>query len=890
MSKDLENIEIIAQKLGIVLRHWDGDRDSFLSWKTGIAYLPDEHENVIGLNLYNCGLNDISFLKLLPNLTQLDLSYSQLSDISVLKFLPNLTQLNLSGNQLSDISVLKFLSNLTQLDLSYNELTNISVLKFLPNLTQLDLSDNGISDISVLKFLPNLTQLDLGGDVEGNGISDISVLKFLPNLTQLDLSLNQIRELPRFLPDLNMEIVWEEEGYFFAGINLYNNPIETPPLEIVKKGRSAIESYFRSLETGKKPLNEVKVLIVGDGGSGKTSLIKQIFGEAFDKNESQTHGIRIRHWNIETENRNIKVRFWDFGGQEIMHATHQFFLSKRSLYILVSDGRKEGDPEYWLKHIESFGGSSPVLIILNKTDENPGFDLNRNFLKKKYSGIKNFYRVSCAAHTGIDEFSDSLRKELADVELIQTEWPESWFNVKTALENMTAPYISYKEYRNECGKEKITITEDQNVLVAFLNDLGVILHFKDFRLLDTHVLEPKWVTEAVYKIINSKQLAENRGILNLCSLDDILKQETEQDYCYHPEKYQYIISLMLKFELCYEVDKDAVLVPDLLEVPEPVFDFDDENALKFIFEYDFLPKSVMPRFIVKQHRDIKNNLRWRTGVVLEDKNFSAAATVKADIRDRKIFIHVTGDQKRDYFSVIRKTFKDIHSSFEKLDVKEQIPLPDNPHITVEYEELVGYELMNEDQYKVGKLRKTYSVSKLLNGIEKKEERIREQVISVHYHEHGNFEGNSEKEGNRMEEPKNQKEQDTGYRMQTWEKVIIYLSVGLFLGTVCYLAITNRHDPNVTGYQIQTWEKLIVYIAGLLFIGMICYLVINDKPVSNPNLIVFIRTLLSLFVAALGATVPGMLNVDFSGGGLLVRATGALALFVITFFATPRVIK
>ncbi len=71
------------------------------------------------------------------------------------------------------------------------------------------------------------------------------------------------------------------------------------------------------------------------------------------------------------------------------------------------------------------------------------------------------------------------------------------------------------------------------------------MHFKDFSLLDTHVLEPKWVTEAVYKIVNSKQLAENRGILNLCSLNEILKQETKDDYCYLPEKYPYIINLNL---------------------------------------------------------------------------------------------------------------------------------------------------------------------------------------------------------------------------------------------------------------------------------------------------------------------------------------------------------
>jgi internalin A len=33
------------------------------------------------------------------------------------------------------------------------------------------------------------------------------------------------------------------------------------------------------------------------------------------------------------------LNVWDFGGQEIMHATHQFFLTRRSLYLLVLSGR-----------------------------------------------------------------------------------------------------------------------------------------------------------------------------------------------------------------------------------------------------------------------------------------------------------------------------------------------------------------------------------------------------------------------------------------------------------------------------------------------------------------------------------------------------------------------
>lgn len=243
--------------------------------------------------------------------------------------------------------------------------------------------------------------------------------------------------------------------------------------------------------------------------------------------------------------------------------------------------------------------------------------------------------------------------------------------------------------------------------------------------MDTHVLEPKWVTEAVYKIINSEKLAESNGILKLKLLDEILKQKNKTDYHYPSNRYSYIIDLMKKFELCYGIDKQAVLIPDLLGVQEPKFNFDYANSLKFIIEYDFLPKSIMPRFIVKKHKDIKNELRWRTGIVLEDEAFHSISVIKADEEKKKIYIYVDGEQKRDCFSTIRKTFKDINDSFEKLGIKELVPLPDNDEIAIEYEELIGHAKMDKRFIIIGRLRKEYPVKLLLDGIEREEERMKE---------------------------------------------------------------------------------------------------------------------------------------------------------------------
>ena len=627
------------------------------------------------------------------------------------------TKLEISMNQLKTLPAeIGKLANLTTLDLSYNELKRLPAeIGKLANLTTLDLSINELKRLPAeIGKLTNLTLLDLSENQLKTLPAEIAELK---NLTTLDLSGNQLKTLPAEIAELKN----------LTGLYLSDNPLESPPLDIADKGIEAIRSYFKSLEGEKQALNEVKVLLVGDGGAGKTSLVKQLLGEEFDDHESQTHGINIKDWDVGEGDKKIQVHFWDFGGQEIMHATHQFFLSKRSLYLLVLDGRRDEKTEYWLKHIESFGGDSPILVVLNKIDENPSFELNRKFLQEKYKGIKGFYRVSCAEGQGIKDFTGVLSKAVANVELIETMWPKTWFTVKTQLEAMTENFISIDEYKEMCTKEKITEKTDQDTLVDFLNDLGVILHFKDFELLDTHVLEPKWVTNAVYRIINSDKLAACNGVLKLDLLDVILKKEAEDDYYYPTGKYRYIIDLMKKFELCYEIDKETVLLPDLLEVQEPEFNFDYDAALKFVIDYDFLPRSVMPRFIVKMHKDIASELRWRTGVVLEDKAFHSTAVIKADERDEKIYIYVDGEQKRDYFSAIRKTFRDIKASFEKLEAKELVPLPDNDEITSEYEELIGYEQMGKDDYTVGKLRKTYSVKELLNGVVSEEERAEEHM-------------------------------------------------------------------------------------------------------------------------------------------------------------------
>ncbi|MCI5131395.1 MAG: hypothetical protein D3904_07675, partial [Candidatus Electrothrix sp. EH2] len=178
--------------------------------------------------------------------------------------------------------------------------------------TALSLPRTRLSDYSFLKELSALRTLY----VSDNQISDISFLKELGQLQTLNLWGNQIRSLPDWITELPPEPVYPDSEYAYGKINLGNNPLTNPPPEIIKQGREAIRAYFKSLESGSVQLHEAKVLLVGDGKAGKTSLLKQFQGLPFDEHESQTHGINVKPLfgseiaGFEHDDDDCRLHFW----------------------------------------------------------------------------------------------------------------------------------------------------------------------------------------------------------------------------------------------------------------------------------------------------------------------------------------------------------------------------------------------------------------------------------------------------------------------------------------------------------------------------------------------------------------------------------------------------
>ena len=77
-------------------------------------------------------------------------------------------------------------------------------------------------------------------------------------------------------------------------LRLADNPtLISPPPEIVASGTPSVLAFLRARREGASRMWVSKLLVVGEGGVGKTSLVKALLGADHDPAEETTHGIRV---------------------------------------------------------------------------------------------------------------------------------------------------------------------------------------------------------------------------------------------------------------------------------------------------------------------------------------------------------------------------------------------------------------------------------------------------------------------------------------------------------------------------------------------------------------------------------------------------------------------
>lgn len=658
-----------------------------------------------------------------------------LNDLPQLYECTHLTSLDLSNNNLSDLTALASLTELTELYLHENQINDLTPLTNLTKLIKLHLGINQINDLTPLANLTQLTELYLFE----NQISNIEPLIQLKNLKILNLEKNKIKTVPQQLINVPLNFDFSLDAKSSA-IRLGYNPITTPPPEILKQGRQAFIDWYAAQ---KIDLNEIKVILIGDAKAGKTSLLKRLKNNNFDENEVQTDGVNIEDLTFSDCNtfkeqqdlHGLTGHFWDFGGQEIMNATHQFFLTRRSVYILLLDARKDGNVagqiREWLKRVNATGGDSSIIVVANQIDVNPGFGFAGEFeLQKEFPQIKAFIKASCKTEQGLDDIKNALNDWLPKAELFHTEIDTRWMEIKEKLQQITKEkhFLDEQSFINICNECDLTDKRQQANAINFLHDLGLVLHFEEVRLAEYYVLDPYWITYGVYQILTSKRAGEQLGHVSVNDLEYIINEEEDKTQSYQPSDYKkidysnaqrlFLFDILCKFKLCYEIEKSnptTFILPDLLSTKEPLEHTqlirDGENKINLVYKYSYLPKSILVNAMVDLHQQIDE--RWRTGFTMSTQDAQALVTVY----DQQLSIQITGEgqQKRELMAVIRYAIDSANKVLtEQPDLL--IPLPDCNKF-VRYKTLVKMEQMGREEYEIFEPDYfSFNISDLLAGI------------------------------------------------------------------------------------------------------------------------------------------------------------------------------
>lgn len=754
--------------------------ESLQLYNNEITWLPQTISNLGNLGSLDLSSNLLttipSSIQNLTNLYRLHLGHNRFSSFPLeITRLSQLERLSINSNKISSLPPqIANLTKLSDLDLSDNELRNgFTHLEELPILMSLDLSGNGLSkldfDIAKLKTLRELrlsqnpftrlpTSLLELADLTGLNMSQCKLtalpagIQKLKKLTVLNLRQNELTIIPDEMGMLRELTVLNLSGNQLTSLppelttltkltslDLRGNqlPISPEALENPKDVK-AIFAALAGLATGAR-LNEAKMLVVGDGKVGKSSVVQQVLYGTYNPDKQTTLGVdisdemKIVESEVEAEGEPIKLNVWDFGGQEIQHATHQFFLTTRSLYLLVVDARK-GDQisgvEYWLKLIQSFGGNSPIIIVINQIDQLKGqraLNLDRNALLGKYN-IRAFIETSCATGEGIRNLRNAIAEEVEHLNHVHDIWPTEWLAIKGRIKAMKADYIPVEKFLEICIEENLHDTDLQQSLLGLLNDLGVIIRFPG----DTQVLNPRWVTQAVYGLLTSGQLVRTQGQFDLKDVELILNTLPDGRDRYPKHTHLRLIEVMKHFELCFEFTDRLghYLIPRHLHDSELDIPWNDDDTLQFQYHYvEALPDSIISRFIVRMNQFITKQYYWKNGVFLQSGE--NRAKVKADLVDRKIFISISGKEqtRRAFLAVIRSAFEEINKNFT-IEVKQLIPVPSSPNVLVSYYELLIHEEMNELEIVIPDLRTKLSVKELLDGVEDLPERLRRRARNV----------------------------------------------------------------------------------------------------------------------------------------------------------------
>ncbi|XP_066225062.1 leucine-rich repeat serine/threonine-protein kinase 2 isoform X1 [Saccopteryx leptura] len=613
----------------------------------------------------------------LKELKILNLSKNHISSLSedFLKACPKVESFSARMNFLAAVPFLP--SSMTSIKLSQNRFTCVpEAILNLPHLRSLDMSSNDINylpspahwkslNLRELLFSHNqISILDLGDKAHAwsrveklhlshNKLKEIPPeIGCLENLTSLDVSYNlELRSFPNEMGKLSK--IWD--------LPLDELRLNFDFKHVGCKAKDIIRFLQQRLKKA-VPYNRMKLMIVGNTGCGKTTLLQQLMKtKKSDLGvQSATVGIDVKDWQIQIRGkrkRDLVLNVWDFAGREEFYSTHPHFMTQRSLYLVVYDLRK-GPAEVdamkpWLFNIKARASSSPVILVgtyLDVSDEKQRkasiSKITKELLNKRgFPSIRDYHFVNATEESDAlaklrkTIINESLNFKIRDQPVVGQLIPDCYVELEKIILSerknvpIEFPVIDQKRLLQLVKENQLQL--DENELphaVLFLNESGVLLHFQDpaLQLSNLYFVEPRWLCKVMAQILTVKVEGypkHPKGIISRRDVEKFLSKKKR-----FPKNYmQQYFKLLEKFQIALPIGEEYLLVPSSLSDNRPVIELphcENSEIIIRLYEMPYFPMGFWSRLISRlleispymlsgRERALRpNRMYWRQGIYL----------------------------------------------------------------------------------------------------------------------------------------------------------------------------------------------------------------------------------------------------------------------------------
>ncbi|KAH9490076.1 hypothetical protein Btru_035167 [Bulinus truncatus] len=615
-------------------------------------------ESLVELYADNIGTVDLEIISPLKKLTKLSIAYNFIDFFpEAISFLP-LTYFNMSGLPFLPMGISFSSQMLNAFFDNYIVYKRINSKERLKMLEKLEENSSGLINNKVDNL--NKTLLELYPRI-GNyqKQQDNAIPKALLKMTTLETlilpnhafasvqdEISHLKSLKTFIIENNhclLSISPQLGNLPLKNLNIKNCPnLKTPPKEIISRGFSAVMGYLQRLLQGFVSCKRTKLMMVGLGGAGKTSLVRALTSKhhIFFENyaEKITDGIDITEWladlgkteeeNDPERNHSLHFNIWDFAGQIVYHNTHQFFLSNRAIYLLLWNirlGYEHAGLDFWLSSIKCHAPKAPILIVGTHCDKVKINKIPEEALRKKFPQIVGFHLVSSYSGEGINELRESLINTALEQTYMGESIPEAWLSLENQLIKLRSEkaLLNFNEAGDAANRAGIFDKTELLQAVQFLHDLGSVQFFNTPFLKSHVVILSQWIIDVMACLITVHDGPVKDGKFYHSDMAIVWQN--------YPENlHLWLLRLTEEFNLTFPLlGEDASIVPCLLPESEPEFDFtalntdDNERESMMLYLFEYLPLGLFNRVQARLHQFSDSSIMWRKGFVLHKNNHRA---------------------------------------------------------------------------------------------------------------------------------------------------------------------------------------------------------------------------------------------------------------------------